>query len=140
LKSLKGLLILLTIFLAFGASAFLSWGYSSLLDFFPWGDNKSYVIWEPLVLYFIVPPLILVGCFLILLSKQRRNQLLGLHLLIIGLSFTLPSVFGFDLETDLKGRWCGVLVAVFATILTTSDILKEIKREWIVQPDESSGK
>lgn len=85
------------------------------------------MIWEPLVLYFIVPPLIFVGCALILLSKQKRNQFVGLHLLIIGLSFTLPSVLGFDLDTDLKGRWSGVLVAVFATVLTTTDILKELR-------------
>ena len=140
MKSLKEIPILLALFLAFVVSVFLLWAYTGLLDFFPWGDSNSYVIWEPLVLYFIVPPLILVGCLLILLSKQKGRQLLGLHLLIIGLSFTLPSVFGFDLQTDLKGRWCGVFVSAIAALLTTTDILKAIKRERIVQTGESSGK
>jgi hypothetical protein len=127
LKSLKEIAILISLVFAFGASVFLWWGFSSLMDFFPWGDSNSYVIWEPLVLYFIAPPLTLTGCLQILLSGQKKNQLLGLHLLVIGLSFTLPSVFGFDLETDFKGRWCGVSVSTIAILLTTSDILKTIK-------------
>jgi len=128
LKSLKEILLLLTLFLAFSVSVFLLWAYTGLLDFFPWGDSDSYVIWEPLVLYFIVPPLVLIGCLIILLSSQRRFLLVGLHLLIIGLSFTLPSVFGFDLRTDLKGRWCGVFVSIIATVLTMTDIINTIKR------------
>jgi hypothetical protein len=129
LKSLKSDVLILSILLpAFAVSLFLLWAYSSLLNFFPWGNGNAYVIWEPLVLYFIVPVLIFVGCLTSLLSKQKAHRIPGLHLLFIGLSFTLPGAIGFDLETDLRGRWGGVLVSIIATVLIVTDISKAIKR------------
>ena len=125
---IKEILSLFVLTIALAVSLFLFWAYSLLLDFFPWGNDKAYVIWEPLVRYFIVPGYLTIGCLVILLSKQRNYAILGFHLLFIGLSFTLPSVFGFDSDTDLKGRWCGVVVSVIAAVLTINDILNLIRR------------
>jgi hypothetical protein len=121
--------------LTVGVSLFLLWAYGSLLDFFPWGSNEAYVIWEPLVLYFIVPSFLIIGCIIMLISKSRNLVTIGLHLFLVGLAFTIPSLMGFDLESDLRGRWCGVIVSITVTVFAVKGIICSIYRI----PSKTSG-
>jgi hypothetical protein len=128
-KVLKNEVIILTVVaIATATNLFLFWAYGGLLDFFPWGDRNAYVIWEPLVLDFIVPSFLAVALLMIVLSKSRSVIVVGAHCLLIGISHMLPIFFDFDLPSDLQGRWTGVIVSVTAVGLLTLDGLKSINR------------
>ena len=105
--------------------SFLFIGYSALLDFFPWGSNKSYVIWEPLVIYYIIPGFICVGVLNLFIHKSG-DRLSCLIYLIIGLFTTIPVLAGFDLEEDDSGRWLGVLSSVLSIILIINVLSKVV--------------
>jgi|GEM_PF-6301471 len=110
------------LFFAMGVSLFLFVAYSSLLDFFPWGSAKAYVIWEPLVLSFVVPALVIIGVLFLLAAKSKFYINLGVHYVLIGLTSTIPSFIGFDLETDVLGRWFGVSVAFISACVFMNDL------------------
>jgi len=112
---------------ALGICCFLFVAYSDLLDFFPWGDNKAYVVWEPLVIYFILPFFIIFGIVKVLVSKRGDPVLPSLLFLIIAFLLSLPVFIGFVLETDAGGRWTGVLTAILSVFLIVSVIYQEGK-------------
>lgn len=96
------------------ACVFLFVGYSSLLTFFPWGDDKAYVIWEPLLVYFIFPGFLVFGIVQLLTFKSNFKY--RYTLLLVGFMLLLPTLLGFDLETDKVGRWSGVITSLIAII------------------------
>ena len=124
MKILNLILVISTILI----SLFIFWGFSSLLDFFPWGDSKAYVIWEPLLLYFIVPIFVTVGFLFVLLNKRIRKT--GFYIFIIGLLLLLPSFFGFDMGTDLIGRWSGVVIPLLSMIFLNRYFVKIIQEDF----------
>lgn len=111
----------------FIVSTFLLYAYTTLLDFFPWGDSHAYVVWEPLVIYLILPPMAALACVIIFFSKQQKFITIGIQLLFIAISFRLPSVFGFDESTDLLGRWVGVGVSAIATGVSFMSFVKLVR-------------
>ena len=95
--------------------------FSTLIDFFPWGDNKSYVIWEPLIINFIIPGFIFLGGIRLLI-KPKINSVLGmLSFFITAFILSMPSYFGFDLESDLVGRWIGIVGPMAASTILMFD-------------------
>lgn len=99
---------------------FLFVGYSSLLSFFPWGDDNAYVIWEPLLIYFIFPAFMIFGIVQPLAFKNHyRHRFI---ILFIGIMLLLPSWLGFDLATDKPGRWSGVVTAFISTLWIGANI------------------
>ena len=96
------------------ACIFLFVGYSSLLDFFPWGNDKAYVIWEPLLVYYIIPGFIMSGIVqLLALKGNAKHRYISM---VVGFMLLLPTWLNFDLETDKLGRWSGVVTS-FVSIL-----------------------
>ena len=112
--------------MAFGICTFLFYAYAHLLDFFPWGNNNAYVIWEPLVDYFILPSFFAVGVIKVLASSKNTSTRRDLLFLTVGLMLSLPPIIGFDLATDLAGRWTGVITALLSVLLTIYVIYREI--------------
>lgn len=106
--------------------AFFVYAFSTLLDFFPWGNNSSYVIWEPLIIYFIIPLFILLGLVRIIILSTS-NVFFNMLYFLIALMLYLPSHFGFDLESDSFGRWIGVISMLIAFILTIIDVIRLYK-------------
>lgn len=126
------LIYILLLLVALGACLFLGWAYSHLLDFFPWGSNSAYVIWEPLVLYFILPAFFTVGIITVLTSGKNAPRSNFLFL-AVGVLLALPVLLGFDLETDQAGRWAGVLTAMVSALLVLfvmrEQILKIVRKQ-----------
>lgn len=109
---------------------FFSYAFSSLLDFFPWGSRSNYVIWEPLLINYIIPGLILIGVIRLITLKTNNIIFKSLYF-SLAFMFYLPISFGFDLETDTFGRWIGVIVSVLSILLATFDIYFIQMRYWL---------
>jgi hypothetical protein len=109
---------------------FLFVAYSLLLDFFPWGNSRAYVIWEPLVTNFIVPLFFAFG-ILRLFAIRNGSYILSRYIfLVIGFILLLPSWLGFDLEADTSGRWCGVITSLTSALFLVVEILTSLREIW----------
>lgn len=118
--------LLLTLITNLIISAF----YSCLIDIFPWGDSKAYVIWAPLIVYFIIPGFLVASVFRFVLLKEDSGGFWKLSFLIVAILFYVPILVGFDSEADQLGRWLGVLLLlVSVSFLGIELILRLSPRE-----------
>ena len=101
--------------------------FSMLLDFFPWGDKGAYVIWEPLLLNYIIPYFIVVGILKIFINR-RINFLYGkMSFFIAVFLFAIPSFIGFDLAADFLARWIGVISSLILICIFIFEIKTWLK-------------
>lgn len=106
-------LLVLAIFLC-GTIVFF---FSTLLDFFPWGSNDAYVIWEPLLVYYLIPCFIFFGFLRLILIRKTHYFFSKITFFIASILLYIPSIIGFDLPTDTLPRWIGVLSPIILIIV-----------------------
>lgn len=128
LNEISMILNIVLLVLALLVCCFLFVAYSLLLDFFPWGNGRAYVIWEPLLINFIVPLFFAFGILRFLSTKNDSYILSRCVLLIIALILLTPSWLDFDLETDTPGRWGGVITSLTSALFLVVEILISLRR------------
>lgn len=105
---------------------FVGYLYTSILSFFPWGQTNSYFIWGLLIYNIIIPLVLVVGLLRLFLLPKSKYFFQNLSFFIVGLLLYLPFGYGFDSETDLMGRWLGVITALIAIVLLILDWKKGV--------------
>jgi len=111
-------LLLLSIFFC-GTIGFF---FSTLLDFFPWGSNDAYVIWEPLLVYYLIPCFVLLGFLRLILIRKTRYFFSKITFFIASVLLYIPSFIGFDLPTDIFSRWIGVICPLILILIFLFEI------------------
>lgn len=100
---------------------FIGYLYTSILSFFPWGQTKSYFIWGLLIYNIIIPLVLAAGILRLFFLPRSKHLFQKLSFFIVGILLYLPFGYGFDSETDLWGRWLGVITAIIAIVLLILD-------------------
>jgi hypothetical protein len=122
---------------ALSATLFLSYAYSTSLDSFPWGRNSAYMFWVLLLYYFILPAFFIYGVIrffhgvLTHAATKERIYLTSAPLfLFITFLLIIPVWMGIEAETDIKGRWTGVLTSLLSATLIVPDLKRGAQAFW----------
>lgn len=118
LKTIDGSLVALAIL----TCLLVAYLFTSILDFFPWGDTKQHFIWGLLIYYFIVPLFLIVGIIRVVIHIKSRKYIHKISFFVVGFLVYLPLEIGIDSNSDLWGRWVGVWTALGSIVLLSFEL------------------
>ncbi len=95
--------------------------FSSVLDFFPWGDSRGYVLWGVFTVYIFVPIILLSGIVKVVLMNpkiQASCLICKLSPFLVSFLLLIP-VFIEDSgpSPNFSERWNGVITSLFSALI-----------------------
>jgi membrane-anchored protein YejM (alkaline phosphatase superfamily) len=110
--------------------AIVGFSFTTILDFFPWGNADAYVVWELLIVRFIIPYFIVTGVVRLLINYLESSIYSKFSFFVVAILLYIPSYIGFDLATDILARWSGVIISVLLLTLLSFDMNYWIKNRY----------